>query len=228
MSEAEHPNQNHKLLLQLLAISLVDLLEHDEDLFTDNVHEQAFSHRLALYIERRFQKALPFFSQSSFDLIKVTVDCEYNRHSQTEKRLSNILGTYPKKKTDIVRPDIVLHVRGKDLNLMVVELSKGSNSDFKYAVDKVLAFVNSDYKYELGAVIRISPDNKNYSQIATIRRQMTITDNKELLSVIARSIERRRPDYKPEKNNDNSENEPTEFRPWSPEVNNYWEDIYNE
>lgn len=67
-----------------------------------------------------------------------------------------MIGKYHKKPTEEVRPDIVLHKRNSDINLVVIEIKKKKSDNKQYAKDKVLAFVESSYKYKLGIYIEFN------------------------------------------------------------------------
>ncbi len=180
--------QNQKLLTVLVR-SLLELVLRDGILFDKNIHEQAFSHRLAVYVEKYLQKELkdPILTH----WLEASVDCEYNRHGDKGKHLAEIIDKYPEKKTDIVRPDIVVHVRNKDKNFLVVEMTKSKEKDFQYAFDKVSAFVNSAHGYSLGAVVCIGKDYQNpFLKIATVDSQKSIENNKRLLGFINKEIEK--------------------------------------
>ena len=58
---------------------------------------------------------------------KWDIDCEYNRNQETIKRLSYCkLGHYEMHN---VVPDIIVHRRGTDENLLVIEVKKTTNSE---------------------------------------------------------------------------------------------------
>lgn len=95
------------LKLKEKVIRAIEILNtNDPDLFTLNASEWAISHRLAVYLEQ----GIPGWD----------VDCEYNRQGvdKDPKAMPN---------SDKVRPDIILHHRGKVEpihNLLVVEVKK--------------------------------------------------------------------------------------------------------
>lgn len=192
MSEINLPTNNQKLLLKILTKALIALADKDERLFDVGVHEQAFSHRLALYIEKYFQEEFSNFSSEMYGINDIAVDCEYNRHGHEQKNLADIIDKYPDKKTDVVRPDIVLHVRGGSENLLVVEVTRSDINAYQYALDKVTSFVNSDYAYELGAVVKINSragTQSPFVRIGTVRRKFVTENNHLLLSFINSSLE---------------------------------------
>jgi hypothetical protein len=87
------------------------LFERDVQLLTCNASEQAIAAKLAQYLQPHF----PGYH----------VDVEYNR-----------MGKVPKKVTwserpDEVYPDIIVHLRMTDKNVLAIELKKNSNSEKK-------------------------------------------------------------------------------------------------
>ena len=116
------------------------LYARDSDLFSRDASEWAIAHRLAVYLERE----LPGWN----------VDCEYNRQGPE---------TNPKTKADEskIRPDIVLHHRGRtelQHNLLVVELKKAeSTAD----LDKACKYTTAPhgartFQYQYGLALTVS------------------------------------------------------------------------
>lgn len=69
-----------------------------------DIHEQALSHRLAVYLENS-----GFFTGYH-------IDCEYNRYNEESKRNNS---------GKLIKPDIVIHVRGDQLaNLIIIQDKK--------------------------------------------------------------------------------------------------------
>lgn len=101
------------------------LFERDAQLIEIDVNERSISHRLALYLQDEFPE---------WD-----VDCEYNRKGHNEvKRLDlpviQIASNDTEAKT--VFPDIIVHHRTTDDNLLVIEMKKttsqvSSDADFQ-------------------------------------------------------------------------------------------------
>ena len=111
-----------------LRIALERLINHDGVLIRENANERSICARLAFYIQQEF----PEFH----------VDCEYNRHHndpQHIKRLhdSNLLQIVREKRKDddidsvSVFPDIIVHRRGTNENLLVIEAKK-TTSDVNF------------------------------------------------------------------------------------------------
>ncbi len=94
------------------------LFRKDSHLLKIDVNERSITHKLALYLQDEFK---------GWD-----VDCEYNRNRYDTKKL--IIGDDIHLKAETTRtddehgntvyPDIIVHRRGTDQNLLVVEVKK--------------------------------------------------------------------------------------------------------
>lgn len=132
------------LIEKALNDALSTLLERDADILRADINERSISHRLAGYLE-------PFFSDWS-------VDCEYNRNHDDPKRLEiprrNVCTDDTQART--VFPDIIVHKRGTDENLLVIEMKKTTskeNDDFDYR--KLNAFKDQlGYKFAVFVKVR--------------------------------------------------------------------------
>jgi len=109
------------------------------------VHERPTAHRLAVQLESHFHTW--------------NVDCEYDRDGQLQKSLMGIAQCKSRKATDGILPDIIVHHRrgkGRDHNLLVVELKKNAEED---ACDKrkleLLTAANGHYQYQIGLYVNI-------------------------------------------------------------------------
>lgn len=93
------------------------LLGSDGFLLTNDVNERSISHKLAEYLQAVF----PSWN----------VDCEYNRdHDSVKKlRIGPRAPTAADTEARTVYPDIVVHRRGTNQNLVVIEVKKSTNSD---------------------------------------------------------------------------------------------------
>lgn len=105
------------------------LVRNDQHLLHYDVNERSISHRLACHLE-------PFFSDWD-------VDCEYNRNHDDPKRL-NIESRHTSDndlEAITVYPDIIVHKRNTDDNLLVIEMKKtSSQEDDDYDLRKLDAF----------------------------------------------------------------------------------------
>jgi hypothetical protein len=112
------------------------LFSRDIYLLKKNSSERSLSHRLAVYLEEQFHEWC--------------VDCEYNRNLADKKILYD-LKTHSGRQGRSVYPDIIVHHRGTNNNLLIIEIKKGlSTDDFDL---KKLQFYKSQhdlhYKYAL-------------------------------------------------------------------------------
>lgn len=89
----------------------------DDYLMNEDVHERSISHKLGCYLQRMFPEW--------------NVDCEYNKDFIHEEDMNKRVPNYTnvcKKKSDqnspLIFPDIIIHKRGKEENLVVIELKK--------------------------------------------------------------------------------------------------------
>ena len=132
-----------------------ELYKNDGYLFDPDhgLHEQTVSHRLAVYLERRFLK------NKTFRTCNLSVDCEYNRNRDDCKKLygpcmdcrescrikelktpfvydrrsysdaRDFVRSYPEGKP--CRQDIIIHQRGENhpTNILIVEVKKNSNRE---------------------------------------------------------------------------------------------------
>lgn len=144
------------VLNKIFVTGLRNFLAKDRQLLELGVREEALSHRLAFHLEQALQKFKYDLSLQGQLLDEISVDFEYDRHGNEQKALAEIMDRFPEKHSDIVRPDIVMHIRNSDHNFMVVEVKKKSGNDKTYAREKVAAFVNSQYAYMIGVYIEFT------------------------------------------------------------------------
>jgi len=133
----------------LIKASLGEFFKNDPDLIVVDANERSISHKLAEYIQDRF----PDWN----------VDCEYNRDMKVPKYLEIPVVDTRSNDTDgtTVYPDIIIHKRRTEQNLLVIEIKK-SNSGVEKDIRKIQAFLESpDYKYDFGLMLIIYTDNKS-------------------------------------------------------------------
>ena len=128
-------------------IAIGVLFKNDIFLLENNVHERSIAHKLAEYLQVQF--------------LDWDVDCEYNRKGLETKILENIRQCSEQRKTDSVLPDIIIHKRNTNHNLIVVEI-KTNNQDDACDIEKLKLFTANDgkYKYSLGLFIKFNRNNK--------------------------------------------------------------------
>lgn len=119
--------------------ALGSLYKNDAFLLKHSAHERSITHKLAEYLQQQF--------------LDWNVDCEYNLHGINTKKLPRECG-YEYK--ELVYPDIIIHSRGENLNLLVIEakLNKFTRVNGCDHV-KLVEFTgqNGDYKYRFGVFI---------------------------------------------------------------------------
>ncbi len=133
------------------------LFKNDAFLLESDVNERSISHKLAEYLQQQFPE--------------YHVDCEYNRmkSKNMDKRYITKILELPidKVKSDdteakTVYPDIIVHKRGTEINLLAIEIKKKTNNsskDFDY--EKLQAF-KSQLKYAFALFVEFN--NKNLSE----------------------------------------------------------------
>jgi hypothetical protein len=121
----------------LLKYAASQLLDKDMSLFMSAVNERSISHRLAVHL-------IPLFDE--YD-----VDCEYNRCGIIVKTTN-----HNKKR---VFPDIIVHKRNVNNNLVVIEMKKNSSPSSKRAdIEKLKDYMNTtslEYQYAFFVDVRI-------------------------------------------------------------------------
>ena len=142
--------------------AIVDLYRYDGDLLDRDANERSITHKLAEHLQRRFPNW--------------HVDCEYNRREDKRKRLPTSDGkgglTAKDNRERSVFPDIIVHQRGAQVNLVILEVKKlHSNSSRKEDdIEKLKAFLNDpNFEYCVGLFLEIgttreSPKLKEYKR----------------------------------------------------------------
>ena len=148
------------ILKEKMEAAMKKLRQKDIALIDVDANERSISHRLALYIEGQFE---------GWD-----VDCEYNRYGYGDKKailnedLLNHWRRFPVSLSDqdakSIFPDIIVHHRCTNKNLLVVEVKK-STTDWNSELDvqKLVALTLKKYKfaYEFGLRLVISMNDTN-------------------------------------------------------------------
>lgn len=122
-----------------IKLDLVELLNqfvHDEtELLEVNASEQAISNRLARKIEN--------------SIIGWHVDCEYNRNMYDIKKLQYALKDDGNVQERALVPDIIVHHRLTNDNLLAIEIKKANNLEIRFKDhSKLRAFREQlGYKY---------------------------------------------------------------------------------
>jgi hypothetical protein len=128
------------------------LLERDSFLLQNNVNERSISHKLAEYLQTRFESW--------------NVDCEYNRSHNVRKELhvTDEARSLDDTEAKTVFPDIIIHIRNTSNNLLVIEIKKTTSSE-NAAFDKrkLAAFVRHPFSYKYGLFIRFTTGQRDVS-----------------------------------------------------------------
>jgi len=114
--------------------SLEKFLERDSVLLEINANERSLTHRVAIYLQELFPE--------------MDVDCEYNREDHDPKALY-IPGGEPDTydtNAQTVYPDIIIHKRKINENLLVMEFKKTSS----HIGDEKEFMKLKEYKLQLG------------------------------------------------------------------------------
>lgn len=152
------------ILKRIIFVALKEFLRKDSLLLELDVREEALSHRVAFYLEQALEEKKYDLSFDSETIESLVTDCEYDKHLDVKKTLHGLIEKYPKKPTKEIRPDIVLHKRNSNTNLIVIEIKKKKSRNKQYAKDKALAFVESSYKYKFGIYLEFNTGT-NYKDI---------------------------------------------------------------
>lgn len=140
----------------LLADAVEALFDKDSHLIKFEVSERAITHRLALHLTYPEPS-----NDRSTNLSGWDIDCEYNRDGIEKKRLSGLVAERAKKprgesKGSLVYPDIIVHKRGTESNLLVVEVKNDEDEKHRRDHDKLRAYIN-DIDYLCGLFINLRP-----------------------------------------------------------------------
>lgn len=122
-------------LKEKIITALKEFKEKDRiDLMNVNIYELTISHRIAVYLEKEF----PEFN----------VDCEYNKNLGDPKR---------NQEDKNIRPDIIIHLRGTEKNLVIFEIKKCGKDNKKAKCDmrKLKEIILSGLNYKLGVFVGV-------------------------------------------------------------------------
>ncbi len=110
---------NKSEIKQIIEKSLEELVACDNEILEININERTISHRLAVYLEKYFNGW--------------SVDCEYNRDHDDIKILDRLIERNRTNDTEAktVFPDIIVHKRMSNENLLVIEMKKSTNTSQK-------------------------------------------------------------------------------------------------
>lgn len=122
--------------------SLEKLFTNDSFLLQKVGSERSVAHKLAEYLQRQF--------------LDWNVDCEYNRKNLDIKILDGIRECSEQRKTDRVSPDIIVHKRNTNENLLVIEIKVAKDDLCDIKKLKKFTFSKGEYRYQLGLFIKFN------------------------------------------------------------------------
>jgi len=119
---------------------LNDFLIEQSLLLQNDASEQAIAHQLAI----KFSQSFPDWD----------IDCEYNRNMDVVKRLVYAVSPTGETCERSVVPDIIIHRRMTDDNLLAVEIKKSTNRETSFKDLSKLAAFRSQLGYQNSLFIR--------------------------------------------------------------------------
>lgn len=149
---------------QCVIAAVVSLYRHDRELLEINANERSITHKLAEYLQREFPNW--------------NVDCEYNRRGREIKRLSFEFGEEIKPddiEAKTIFPDIIVHQRGAQLNLLIVEVKKNRGMQTTRDKEKLEAFGRDPaYGYKYGLFLCLG--SKGCTEVLVYKNSKIETD----------------------------------------------------
>jgi hypothetical protein len=128
-------------------IALGVLFKNDVFLLENGVHERSIPHKLGEYLQDKF----PDWH----------VDCEYNKKGRDNKKLDGIRECPVQKATDRIYPDIIVHTRNTDKNLLAIEIKTNNPRDpCDVKKLKLLTKPDNGYEYTIGLYVRFNRLNR--------------------------------------------------------------------
>ena len=129
---------------QRVIAAVCNLYRHDRDLLDIDANERSITHKLAEQLQREF----PDWH----------VDCEYNRRRDAVKRIQLVFGEIKADdpEAETVFPDIIVHQRCTEQNLLVIEVKKNNGQKDIRDIKKLKAFTTRlEYQYQHGLFLRL-------------------------------------------------------------------------
>ncbi|MEW6416595.1 MAG: hypothetical protein AB1480_00525 [Nitrospirota bacterium] len=138
-------------IIQKIKNAMDCLLRNDKFLITNDTNERTITHKLAEYLQQEFSEW--------------NVDCEYNRHGEEIKKIDipkdGINWDDIEQRT--VFPDIIVHKRNTNKNIVIIEVKKSTNSISRaFDENKLKAFTTDPYNYKFGFFLLINVVNGPY------------------------------------------------------------------
>ena len=137
--------------------ALRSFFQKDKFLLKNNLNERTISHKLAEYLQKEF---------SNWD-----VDCEYNRNIDRVKKIHPEQIKSDDTNAVTVYPDIIIHHRNTEDNLLIIEIKKdASESDKEKDIKKINTFIK-EFNYVFGLFI----DFETGTEKAGIKQKLWFT-----------------------------------------------------
>lgn len=141
------PRQHHPPWLDIqvrVCTALLELYRHDRELLSVNANERSITHKVGEYLQQQFPRW--------------NVDCEYNRRGADIKKLRTHCDwqVQPDDTEGRIFPDIIVHHRGRQDNLLVIEVKKGDSRPSKADHKKLVVLGEcSEYSYSYGIFLSL-------------------------------------------------------------------------
>lgn len=143
--------------------SIEKLRENDSLLLQNEANEVSLSSTLFVYLKNEFK---------DWD-----VDCEYNRRYNGDPKMLKVSRDKKRNKSR-VKPDIIVHSRQTNDNLLVVEVKKSNNTkkELLFDEEKLIEFTSKDnknvqymkYGYSFGLSIIFKVGEDKYMEYPTL------------------------------------------------------------
>ena len=157
MIKSENIKDLTKELIDIFEKAKNSFLEKEKTTIKNDTNERTLSARLMFHLQTLL---LSEIYQESYK--EYSVDCEYNRRKESAKMISKEYRKFEKEDKQIY-PDIILHKRNSEKNLMIIEMKKTYSSDEggKNENRDRLKFLTSlrkenKYKYLLGVYFEVN------------------------------------------------------------------------
>lgn len=127
---------------RLVREAVTAFLERDGGLLANDSAERAITHQLAVHLAGRFSEW--------------NVDCEYDRDIEVVKRLKYAIAEGELVEDREVIPDIIIHRRMTNQNLVVLEVKKSTNRESNEKDLRKLQAFREQLGYEYAGFFRLS------------------------------------------------------------------------
>lgn len=120
--------------------------EEDRHLLVVDVSERCIATRLAMYLRDALS--------ADYD-----VDVEYNRHGPDKKQLYDLMDKHDcdrdhrRDEGQTVLPDVIVHKRGVDSNLLIIEMKKSANRRGLVRDWRRIRAFRDELGYQFGALV---------------------------------------------------------------------------